>query len=198
MPALNELYRGYNDRVAFYVVYIQEAHPTDAWQLSSNIKDNVLVATTRTDAERLALEIVELQAAKRCRAQALDVPCRQDRGLRVVLPNNRKVEDRHQAVAHRLVDNAVMRPDGLSAAILEQADDLAQSHPLDLLPKMGEAADVGKQDGRARRHMALLLDVAEGTLADRTDVRVHLAAGNAEGAKRQRQRPANGSMKTYS
>jgi type I thyroxine 5'-deiodinase len=55
VPALNELYRGYNDRVAFYVVYIQEAHPTDAWQLQSNIKDNVLVATTRTDAERLAV-----------------------------------------------------------------------------------------------------------------------------------------------
>jgi len=54
VPALNELYRGYSDRVAFYVVYIQEAHPTDAWQLKSNIKDNVLVATARTHDDRRA------------------------------------------------------------------------------------------------------------------------------------------------
>ena len=53
MPALNQLYRDYRDRVAFYVVYIQEAHPIDAWQLNDNIKDDVLVATTTTTDERI-------------------------------------------------------------------------------------------------------------------------------------------------
>ena len=52
MPALNRLYREYRDRVAFYVVYIQEAHPIDAWQLDDNLDDDVLVATTKTDDER--------------------------------------------------------------------------------------------------------------------------------------------------
>ena len=52
MPALNLLYKGYRDRVAFYVVYIQEAHPIDAWQVNDNLKDDVLVATTRTSDER--------------------------------------------------------------------------------------------------------------------------------------------------
>ena len=52
MPALNNLYREYRGRVAFYVVYIQEAHPIDAWQLDDNVKDDVLVATTKSDAER--------------------------------------------------------------------------------------------------------------------------------------------------
>jgi len=52
VPALNRLYKEYRDRVAFYVVYIQEAHPIDAWQVSDNLKDDVLVATTRTDDER--------------------------------------------------------------------------------------------------------------------------------------------------
>ena len=33
MPALNALYAQYRDRVAFPVVYIQEAHPIDAWQV---------------------------------------------------------------------------------------------------------------------------------------------------------------------
>ena len=52
MPALNRLYREYRDRVEFYVVYIEEAHPIDAWQLADNLKDDVLVATTKTADER--------------------------------------------------------------------------------------------------------------------------------------------------
>jgi type I thyroxine 5'-deiodinase len=38
--------------VSFYVVYIQEAHPTDLWQLPSNIKDGVLFASARSGGER--------------------------------------------------------------------------------------------------------------------------------------------------
>ena len=52
MPALNKLYREYRDRAEFFVVYIQEAHPIDAWQLDTNLKDDVLVATTKTEDER--------------------------------------------------------------------------------------------------------------------------------------------------
>jgi type I thyroxine 5'-deiodinase len=55
VPALNALYRAYSDRVAFYIVYIQEAHPTDAWQLESNVAEEVLVASPRTHDERLAV-----------------------------------------------------------------------------------------------------------------------------------------------
>jgi hypothetical protein len=36
------------------VVYIQEAHPTDQWQLPSNIRDGVLFASPRSDQERMA------------------------------------------------------------------------------------------------------------------------------------------------
>jgi type I thyroxine 5'-deiodinase len=52
VPALNKLYREYQDRAEFFIVYIQEAHPVDAWQLDDNVKDDVLVATTRTAEER--------------------------------------------------------------------------------------------------------------------------------------------------
>jgi type I thyroxine 5'-deiodinase len=38
--------------MAFYAVYIVEAHPTDIWQMRSNIKDNVLFANPKTDEER--------------------------------------------------------------------------------------------------------------------------------------------------
>ena len=53
MPALNKLYKQYRDRAAFYVVYIQEAHPIDAWQVNDNLKDDVLVASTMTAGDRL-------------------------------------------------------------------------------------------------------------------------------------------------
>ena len=53
MPELNKLNKDYGDRAAFYVVYIQEAHPIDGWQMEVNIKDKVLVASTRTPAERM-------------------------------------------------------------------------------------------------------------------------------------------------
>lgn len=52
MPALNTLYRNYRDRVAFHVVYIEEAHPIDAWQVDDNLKDDVLVKSTQTAEER--------------------------------------------------------------------------------------------------------------------------------------------------
>jgi Iodothyronine deiodinase len=52
VPALNELYGKYGDQVAFLVVYILEAHPTDVWQTQSNIKDKVLFATPKDEDER--------------------------------------------------------------------------------------------------------------------------------------------------
>jgi type I thyroxine 5'-deiodinase len=52
VPALNALYKQYRDRVAFHVVYIQEAHPIDAWQVDDNLKDDVLVKSTATADER--------------------------------------------------------------------------------------------------------------------------------------------------
>jgi type I thyroxine 5'-deiodinase len=52
VPALNKLYADYRDRAEFFIVYITEAHPVDAWQVESNVKDDVLVATTKTADER--------------------------------------------------------------------------------------------------------------------------------------------------
>jgi type I thyroxine 5'-deiodinase len=38
--------------MAFYVVYITEAHPTDIWQMQSNVHDHVLFQNPTTTAER--------------------------------------------------------------------------------------------------------------------------------------------------
>jgi hypothetical protein len=46
------LYQQYVDRVAFYVVYIAEAHPSDIWQMQSNIKEGILFRNPNTVQER--------------------------------------------------------------------------------------------------------------------------------------------------
>jgi type I thyroxine 5'-deiodinase len=53
VPALNKLHKEYQDRAAFYIIYIQEAHPIDAWQVDDNLKDDVLVSSTMTKDDRL-------------------------------------------------------------------------------------------------------------------------------------------------
>jgi type I thyroxine 5'-deiodinase len=46
------MYEQYKERVAFYVVYIQEAHSSDVWQLASNIRDKVIFRTPQNFEER--------------------------------------------------------------------------------------------------------------------------------------------------
>jgi hypothetical protein len=46
------LFDTYGARVAFYAVYIQEAHPSDIWQMRSNIREGVIFRNPRSDAER--------------------------------------------------------------------------------------------------------------------------------------------------
>ena len=39
---MTEIYLRYKDSVEFFVVYVQEAHPTDGWQTDSNVEEGVL------------------------------------------------------------------------------------------------------------------------------------------------------------
>jgi len=52
LGALSALYRRYREAVAFFVVYIREAHPEDGWVLSENRDEGILVEDPRTAAER--------------------------------------------------------------------------------------------------------------------------------------------------
>ena len=51
---MNKLYKQYKGRAAFYVVYILEAHPIDAWQDEDNQKDKIAVASAKSEADRCA------------------------------------------------------------------------------------------------------------------------------------------------
>jgi hypothetical protein len=49
------LYEQYKDRAAFYVVYIREAHPSNAWQTASNVRENIVFVDPKTFEERTAV-----------------------------------------------------------------------------------------------------------------------------------------------
>ncbi len=55
MGALHDLYDVYQDRVAFFIVYIKEAHPEDGWVVTDNREDGIRVIDPVTAAERVAV-----------------------------------------------------------------------------------------------------------------------------------------------
>ena len=55
MGELEALYHSFGERAAFFVVYIREAHPTDGWQVESNLRDGVEFAQPRSLEERAAI-----------------------------------------------------------------------------------------------------------------------------------------------
>ena len=55
MGELEALHEQYRDRVAFFVVYVREAHPEDGWVLTSNRDDGIVLVDPATEAERGAV-----------------------------------------------------------------------------------------------------------------------------------------------
>lgn len=55
MGELEELYDRYRDRVAFFVVYVREAHPEDGWVLTSNREADIALTDPATTPEREAV-----------------------------------------------------------------------------------------------------------------------------------------------
>jgi type I thyroxine 5'-deiodinase len=49
------LYADYGSHVNFYAVYILEAHPSDVWQMQSNVRDKVVFASPTSYDQRESL-----------------------------------------------------------------------------------------------------------------------------------------------
>src|SRR3989442_15955025 len=49
---MGDMYRRYRDHVAFFVAYVQEAHPTDGWQTERNVAEGILFRQHQSYAER--------------------------------------------------------------------------------------------------------------------------------------------------
>ena len=52
MGALHELYDLHRGEVAFFIVYIKEAHPEDGWVVTHNRDDDIAVMDPRSSADR--------------------------------------------------------------------------------------------------------------------------------------------------
>jgi len=50
-----QIYNDYKDHADFLTVYVREAHPTDEWQMKSNVKEDVCYAQPKTLEQRVAI-----------------------------------------------------------------------------------------------------------------------------------------------
>jgi hypothetical protein len=50
-----QLYNDYKDHADFLTVYVREAHPTDEWEMKSNLKEDVCYPQPKTMEQRLAI-----------------------------------------------------------------------------------------------------------------------------------------------
>ncbi len=55
MGDIVQIYNDYKEHADFLTVYVREAHPTDEWQMKSNVKDDVCYAQPKTLEQRVAI-----------------------------------------------------------------------------------------------------------------------------------------------
>ncbi len=55
MGDIVQLFNDYKDHADFLTVYVREAHPTDEWQMKSNVKEDVCYVQPKTIEQRLAI-----------------------------------------------------------------------------------------------------------------------------------------------
>jgi len=53
LGALHELFDHYGDRVAFFVIYIREAHPEDGWVITPNRDEDIRVQDPTSEVQRV-------------------------------------------------------------------------------------------------------------------------------------------------
>jgi hypothetical protein len=73
------MYERWRDRVAFFVVYIKEAHPEDGWVLAANRREGIAARDPQSHEERSEIA----QATSHAPVQTLSkVPPRESRSAR--------------------------------------------------------------------------------------------------------------------
>jgi hypothetical protein len=100
---LNEIARQYRDRMDFFCVYIQEAHPDDGWQVQHNLDDHIIVnAPTSIEARADIAEICALRLTMEM-PMLLDDMTDQADGLYNALPERLYVIDKAGIVRFKTV-----------------------------------------------------------------------------------------------
>lgn len=55
MGEITQIYNDYKDHANFLTVYVREAHPTDEWQMKSNVKEDVCYAQPKSLEQRIVI-----------------------------------------------------------------------------------------------------------------------------------------------
>jgi Iodothyronine deiodinase len=104
--------------VEFLVVYITEAHPSDVWQMESNVKDKVVFTSPRNEEERASV------AGTCVRKLGIEVPALLDEfgnsteGAYTAWPDRLYLIDRNGRVAYKSQPGPFgFKPDQLKAAM---------------------------------------------------------------------------------
>jgi hypothetical protein len=98
---LNQIYEQYKDRVSFFCVYIQEAHPEDGWQLPDNHTDNVVYDQPKTIEERASVAEACVLHLDLAMPTVLDDMDNSTDTAYAALPERLYVIDREGRVIHR-------------------------------------------------------------------------------------------------
>lgn len=113
--------------MSFLVVYITEAHPSDVWQMQSNIKDKVVFASPQTEEERA------LVAGACVRKLGIEIPAVLDEfgnsteRAYTAWPDRLYLIDGAGKVAYKSKPGPFgFKPDDLQAALRKVAQDLKQ------------------------------------------------------------------------
>jgi hypothetical protein len=83
---LNEIAAQFGDRVDFYCIYIQEAHPDDGWQVRHNLDDGIILNAPNTIEERAEIAEVCVLRLNMAMPMLLDDMTDQADGLYNALP----------------------------------------------------------------------------------------------------------------
>lgn len=98
---LNKIYEEYKDRIRFFCVYIQEAHPTDEWQSLGNLEEEVFYEQPESDEERAEIAQVCMLKLEITMPMLLDPLSNEVNQKYAALPERLYVIDREGKITYR-------------------------------------------------------------------------------------------------
>ena len=122
---LNEIAARYSEHMAFFCIYIQEAHPDDGWQVQHNLDDKIILNAPRTIEERA--EIAEVCALRLNMAMPMLLDDMTDQADRLynALPERLYLIDSEGMVHYKSVAGSIgFKPEDWAAAIEDLVEPL--------------------------------------------------------------------------
>ncbi len=117
---LNEIAEQFKDRMDFYCVYIQEAHPDDGWQVQHNLDDDIVLNAPNSIDERAGIAELCVLRLNMAMPMLLDDMTDQADGLNNALPERLYLIDGGGIVRFKTVAGSMgFKPEDWAAAIAD-------------------------------------------------------------------------------